>query len=82
MKTNVILLIDTLHGKLEGHSKYYFRTIHGKQYAQRCPVRDKPPTNRQLSSRAIFAERSRIVAKMQKDGSKLTPKELWNQLKN
>lgn len=77
MKAKPILPIDALHGKLDGKSTYYFRTINGKQYAQRCPKRDKPPTDSQLSSRATFAERSRIVAQMQKDGSKLTVKELW-----
>lgn len=82
MRAKLILPIDALHGKLDGRSKYYFRTINGKQYAQRCPVRDKPPTDSQLSSRATFAERSRLVAQMQKDGSKLSVKELWKQVIN
>jgi hypothetical protein len=80
MMIKPILPIDALHGKLDAKSKYYFRTIHGKQYAQRCPKRDKPPTDSQLSSRATFAERSRIVAQMQKDGSKLSVKELWKSI--
>lgn len=80
MRANLILPIDALHGKLEGKSTYYFRTINGKQYAQRCPKRDKPPTDSQLSSRATFAKRSRIVAQMQKNGSKLSLKELWKSI--
>ena len=80
MRAKLILPIDALHGKLDGKSKYYFRTINGKQYAQRCPVRDKPPSPAQATSRATFAERSRIVAQMQKDGSKLTVKELWKSI--
>lgn len=80
MRANLILPIDALHGKLEGKSTYYFRTINGKQYAQRCPKRDKPPTHSQLSSRAAFAKRSRIVAQMQKNGSKLSLKELWKSI--
>ena len=80
MKAKPILPIDALHGKLDGKSTYYFRTINGKQYAQRCPKRDKPPTDSQLSSRATFAERSRKVAQMQKDGFELTVKELWKSI--
>lgn len=80
MKAKPILPIEALHGKLDSKSTYYFRMINGKQYAQRCPVRDKPPTDGQLSSRATFAERSRLVAQMQKDGSKLTVKELWKSI--
>lgn len=80
MKAKLILPIDALHGKLDGQSRYYFRTIHGKQYAQRCPARTKPPTAGQLSSRATFAIRSRIVAQLQKDGSDLTLQELWKSI--
>lgn len=77
MRATLILPIEALHGKLESNSKYYFRTINGKQYAQRCPVRDKPPSLAQASSRAIFASRAKQVAQLQKDGSKLSQKELW-----
>ena len=80
MRAQLILPIDALHGKLDSKSTYYFRTINGKQYAQRCPKRDKPPTDSQLSSRATFAERSRIVAQMQKDGTKLLKKDLWKSI--
>ena len=80
MRAKPILPIDALHGKLDGQSTYYFRTINGKQYAQRCPVRDKPPSPAQASSRATFAERSRLVAQMQKSGSKLSLKELWKSI--
>ena len=80
MTAKPIFPIDSLHGKPDSKSPYYFRIINGKQYAQRCPKRDKPPTSSQLSSRATFAERSRIVAQMQKDGSKLTVKELWKSI--
>ena len=82
MKIEPILPIDALHGKLEGKSTYYFRTINGKQYAQRCPVRDKPPSPAQKSSRATFAIRAKQVAQLQKDGSKLSVKELWKQIIN
>ena len=82
MKAKLILPIDALHGKLDGKSKYYFRTINGKQYAQRCPVRVKPPSPAQTSSRATFAIRAKHVAQLQKSGSKLSVKELWKQVIN
>ena len=82
MKAKPILPIDALHGKLDGKSTYYFRTINGKQYAQRCPVRDKPPSLAQASSRATFAIRAKQVAQLQKSGSRLSVKELWKQVIN
>ena len=80
MRAKPILPIDALHGKLDSKSKYYFRTINGKQYVQRCPVRDKPPSPAQTSSRTTFAIRAKQVAQLQKDGSKLTVKELWKSI--
>jgi hypothetical protein len=80
MKAKPILPIDALHGKLDSKSKYYFRTINGKQYAQRCPMRDKPPTLAQKSARAIFAIRAKQVAQLQKDGSRQSQKQLWKSI--
>jgi len=80
MRAKLILPIEALHGKLEAKSKYYFRTINGKQYAQRCPVRAKPPSAAQISSRATFAIRAKQVAQLQKEGSKLSQKELWKSI--
>ena len=80
MRAKLILPIEALHGKLDGKSKYYFRTINGKQYAQHCPVRDKPPSLAQASSRATFAIRAKQVAQLQKSGSKLSVKELWKSI--
>lgn len=80
MTAKPIFPIDSLHGKPDSKSPYYFRTINGKQYAQRCPVRDKPPSPAQTSSRATFAIRAKQVAQLQKEGSRLSQKELWKSI--
>ena len=77
MKVKTILPIDTLHGKLDGKSNYYFRSIHGKQFAQRCPIRKRPKSMIEKANESLFGERARKVAKMLRDGSKLTRKEMW-----
>ena len=48
MKVDLILPIAELHGKLNGKAPYYFKTVNGKTFVQRCPVRTamgqaKPP---------------------------------------
>ena len=77
MKVKPILPIDALHGKLDGKSNYYFRSIHGKQFAQRCPTRKRPKTATEEAKECLFGERARKVAKMLQDGSRLTRKEIW-----
>ena len=77
MNAKLIIPIEALHGKLNARDDYYFRTINGRQYAQRCPKRTKRPTAAQTTARATFAERSRLVAQLQLQGSTLSKKELW-----
>lgn len=77
MKIELIIPIEALHGKLSQHSNYYFRTINGRQFVQRCPKRKKQRSAAQIRSNQIFASRARIVAQMQNEGVKLTPKQLW-----
>ena len=82
MKVKPILPIDALHGKLDGKSNYYFRSIHGKQFAQRCPVKKRPKTATEEAKESLFGERARKVAKMLRDGLKLTRKEMWKIVMN
>ena len=77
MKIELIIPIEALHGKLSQHSNYYFRTINGRQFVQRCPKRNKQRSAAQIRSNQIFASRARIVAQMQNEGVKLTKKQLW-----
>jgi hypothetical protein len=77
MKVEPIIPIDALHGKLYGKSDYYFRSIHGKQFAQRCPVKKRPKTATEEAKENLFGDRARKVATMLRDGLKLTRKEMW-----
>ncbi len=82
MKVKTILPIDSLHGKLNDKSNYYFRSIYGKQFAQRCPVRKHPKTAMEEAKESLFGQRARKVAKMLREGSKLTRKEMWKIVMN
>lgn len=77
MKVELILPIATLSGKLNAKSNYYFRTLNGRTFVQRCPLPQSAPTAAQKEACALFAKRARMVAQMQNEGSKLTKKELW-----
>ena len=82
MKVKTILPIDALHGKLDGRSEYYFRSIHGKQFAQRCPVKKRPATETEQAKQSLFGKRAKKVAKMMVDGVSGSRKELWEQVMN
>lgn len=77
MKATLIFPIATLHGKLNQSSKFYFRCVKGNVYAQRCPTYNKPLTEAQIRAANLFAKRARMVAQMQREGSRLTLKQLW-----
>lgn len=54
MKAKMMAPIESVHGKIsEG---FYARVVCGKQVIQRCPVRSKPPTEKQLAARQWFKE--------------------------
>ena len=80
MKVKTILPIDMLHGKLDGRSEYYFRSIHGKQFAQRCPRKKRPATAEEQAKQSLFGKRAKKVAKMMMEGVHRSRKELWKQV--
>ena len=47
--------IASIRGKIA--NGYYARVMYGKQVIQRCPIRTKPPTDKQLEARRIFVEK-------------------------
>lgn len=54
MKAILMAPLESVSGKiLPG---YYARVLYGKQVIQRCPVRNKKPTAKQLAARRWFAE--------------------------
>ena len=57
MKVTLIAPIQSIHGKLS--DKYYARVVNGKQIIQRCPVRNNPPTQKQIEARKRFIEKYR-----------------------
>ena len=78
MKVNLILPIAALHGKLNGAAKFYFKTVNGKTFIQRCPQRSSLPlTASQKAARERFSAIANHVRQLQADGSKLTKKQLW-----
>lgn len=77
MKVELILPIATLRGKLNANSNYYFRTLNGRTFVQKCPSVKYASTAAQKAARELFAKRASMVAQMQQAGSKLTQKELW-----
>ena len=77
MKVQLMTPIIALHGKLNGKAKLYFKTVNGKTFVQRCPVRTAPPTPDQLAARKRFSAIARCVATMKAEGSTLSTKQLW-----
>ena len=77
MRVDLILPLEALHGKLTSDARYYFRTVNGRQYVQRCPRRTQHQSASQKASRDTFIARSRLVAQWQRNGSRLSPKRLW-----
>ena len=77
MKVELIIPIASLSGKLNAKANYYFRTLNGRTFVQRCPMSNSSPSAAQKAACDLFAKRARMVAKMQNEGSKLTQKELW-----
>ena len=54
MKAKMLVPIDKVKGTIA--AGYYARVVYGKQIIQRCPVRKKEPTEKQLAARKWFAE--------------------------
>ena len=78
MRVELITPIAKLHGKLNGKAPFYFKTINGKTYVQRCPNRSmQPPTAAQTAAKQRFAAIAQIVARMKAEGSKKSRKQLW-----
>ena len=78
MKVELILPIARLRGKLNGHSPFYFKTVNGKTFVQRCPNRStKAPTPAQTAAKQRFAAIAQIVAQMLAEGSEKSRKQLW-----
>ena len=78
MHVELILPVAKLHGKLNGKAPFYFKTVNGKTFVQRCPNRSsQPPTPAQTAAKERFATIAQMVRAMYKSGSKLTRKQLW-----
>jgi len=77
MRVDLISPIARLHGKLHRNESYFFRTVNGKTYVQRCPVRTAKPTARQMHEQVRFGKIARTVAQMQLEGASLSKKQLW-----
>lgn len=54
MKARMMIPIESVQGTIA--RGYYARVVYGKQVIQRCPVRKKKPTAKQLAARKWFAE--------------------------
>ncbi len=78
MRVELILPVAKLHGKLNGKAPFYFKTVNGRTFVQRCPNRSlQPPTPAQTAAKERFATIARMVRAMYLAGSKLTRKQLW-----
>ena len=77
MKVELILPIARLHGKLNSKAPYYFKTVNGKTFVQRCPVRTASPTPNQIIAKTRFAAIAKMVTQMRADGSRKSRKQLW-----
>lgn len=78
MKVELILPIARLHGKLNSKAPYYFKTVNGKTFVQRCPNRSMiPPSAAQIAARQRFSAIAAEVTRMLEEGSKKTRKQLW-----
>ena len=66
MKVELILPIARLRGKINSKSPFYFKTVNGKTFVQRCPNRStKAPTPAQTAAKQRFAAIARIVARLE-----------------
>ena len=78
MKVQLILPVTALHGKMNGNARYYFKTVNGKTFIQRCPNRStKPVTSAQIEARKRFSAIAAEVSRMLDAGSKKSRKQLW-----
>ena len=78
MKVQLILPIAGLRGKLNSQARFYFKTVNGKTFVQRCPDRTlKPPTQQQTAARERFSAIAREVKRMMAEGSRKSRKQLW-----
>jgi hypothetical protein len=78
MKVELILPIAKLHGKLNGKSPFYFKTVNGKTFVQRCPNRSMtPPSAAQIAARQRFSAIAAEVTRMLEEGSRKSRKQLW-----
>lgn len=57
MQAKMMAPIEHVRGKIA--KGYYARVQYGKQIIQRCPRRQKPPTEAQLKARERFLEKYR-----------------------
>ena len=78
MKVQLILPIAALRGKLNDKARFYFKTLNGNTYVQRCPNRtNQPPTSAQTAARDRFTAIAQEVTRMLAEGSKKSRKQLW-----
>ena len=78
MKVELILPIARLRGKINSSSPFYFKTVNGKTFVQRCPNRSTtPPDTGTNRCQTAFRRHRQIVARMKAEGSKKTRKQLW-----
>ena len=78
MRVQLILPIASLRGKLNSKAPYYFKTVNGKTFVQRCPKRTTAPaTPAQIAARERFSAISGEVTRMLEQGSKKSRKQLW-----
>ena len=57
MRAKMMAPIASVSGKIA--KGYYARVMFGKQIIQHCPIRTKPPTEKQIAARRIFVEKYR-----------------------
>lgn len=77
MKTELIIPIDALHGKLNGKDNYYFRLLNGQVIVQHCPRRRKKATPAQKQARQLFTKRAAFVAQNLTIHPQLSRHQLW-----
>lgn len=78
MKVQLILPIAGLRGKLNSQARFYFKTVNGTTFVQRCPDRSqKPPTSQQSAARERFCAIAHEVSRMLAEGSRKSRKQLW-----
>ena len=77
MRVELITPIAQLHGKLNGRMPYYFKTVNGKTFVQRCPIRRAKPSIQQTAARERFSAIAKMVAQMRQRGTRKSSKQLW-----